>query len=97
MYLICAVICTVYLPLHFLCSVVSEMVIFLFVGLSLFDEAVHDWDTGLVLWTLLFAFLFRPIGKGRAAAYVHKLVVQCELTCVQYMYVCCKIIMYVAR
>lgn len=39
------------------------MVIFLFLGLSLYDPSLLEWDTGLVLWTLLFAAIFRPIGQ----------------------------------
>ena len=48
------------------CSTVSEMIIFMFLGLSLFDTAVLKWDTGLVLWTILFAIIFRPIGNPLA-------------------------------
>ena len=36
----------------------------MFLGLSLFDASVLKWNTGLVLWTLLFAFIFRPIGPS---------------------------------
>jgi len=54
-------ICIIYF-FFFLCSIVSEMVIFLFLGLSLYDPSQLEWDTGLVLWTLLFAAVFRPIG-----------------------------------
>ncbi len=43
-------------------SNVSEMVIFLFLGISLYDVTVHHWDWGLVLWTLFFAIIIRPIG-----------------------------------
>ena len=39
------------------------MVIFLFLGLSLYNAELLEWDTGLVLWTILFATIFRPIGK----------------------------------
>jgi len=55
--------CIIYI--YFLsCSIVSEMVIFLFLGLSLYDPSQLEWDTGLVLWTLLFAAVFRPIGMA---------------------------------
>ena len=70
-YIICIFLCTEVLfflteVVSFLpaCSIVSEMVIFLFLGISLFDNAVHKWDTGLVLFTLLFAAIFRPIGMN---------------------------------
>ena len=52
--------------IFFICfyfSVLSEMIIFLYLGLVLFDVSVHNWDTGLILWTILFATIFRPIGK----------------------------------
>jgi sodium/hydrogen exchanger 3 len=43
-------------------SNVAEMVIFLFLGISLYDVTVHNWDTGLVIWTIVLVLLFRPIG-----------------------------------
>lgn len=51
------------LPLPYTSSNVAEMVIFLFLGYSLYDVTVHNWDTGLVLWTLVLVLLFRPIGR----------------------------------
>ena len=38
--------------------------IFLFLGLSLYNTNLLEWDTGLVLFTLLFAAVFRPIGEA---------------------------------
>ena len=60
-----SVTCSDYVYMYFthICSSVSEAVIFLFLGISLYDVAVQNWDTGLVLWTLVFALIFRPIGK----------------------------------
>ena len=49
--------------IYFYFSVVTEMIIFLYLGLILFDVSVHNWDTGLICWTILFATIFRPIGK----------------------------------
>ena len=44
-------------------SNVSEMIIFLFLGVSLYDHTVQNWDWGLSLWTVFFSFIYRPIGK----------------------------------
>ncbi|XP_064395116.1 sodium/hydrogen exchanger 2-like isoform X2 [Halichondria panicea] len=43
-------------------SNVSEMIIFLFLGLSLYESDQQNWDWGLSLFSLLFALLYRPIG-----------------------------------
>ena len=51
------------MQLFFLSSNVSEMIIFLFLGVSLYDHSVQNWDWGLSLWTVFFSFLYRPIGK----------------------------------
>ena len=91
--MICTLPCASFLVavamLPWACRVLSEMVIFLFLGLSLFDTEVHAWDTGLVLWTLLFALFFRPIGKAAAAgkpvefSWTIKRVVQYMSVCMQ--------------
>ena len=39
------------------------MIIFLYLGIALYDDHFHSWDTGLVLSTIFFALVFRPIGK----------------------------------
>ena len=39
------------------------MIIFLFLGISIYDTTVHNWDTGLVIFTVVLVLLFRPIGK----------------------------------
>ena len=44
-------------------SVLAEMIIFLYLGIALYDDHFHSWDTGLVLSTIFFALVFRPIGK----------------------------------
>jgi NhaP-type Na+/H+ or K+/H+ antiporter len=45
-------------------SNVAEMIIFLFLGISLYDSTVHNWDTGLVIWTIVLVLVFRPIGEA---------------------------------
>ena len=44
-------------------SNVSEMMIFLFLGASLYNHTVQNWDWGLSLFTVIFSFIYRPIGK----------------------------------
>jgi len=44
------------------------MIIFLFLGVSLYDTSVHKWDYGLSLWTIVFTALFRPIGEWGSGA-----------------------------
>ncbi|XP_019854262.1 PREDICTED: sodium/hydrogen exchanger 3-like isoform X2 [Amphimedon queenslandica] len=43
-------------------NVLAEMVIFLYLGIALYDDHFHSWDTGLVLWTIVLTLIFRPIG-----------------------------------
>jgi NhaP-type Na+/H+ or K+/H+ antiporter len=41
------------------------MVIFLFLGISLYDVDLHDFaslDYALIAWTVFFAIIFRPLG-----------------------------------
>ncbi|XP_048461555.1 sodium/hydrogen exchanger 5-like isoform X2 [Rhincodon typus] len=40
----------------------SETIIFMLLGISAVDTSKWTWDTGLVLFTLLFIFVFRAIG-----------------------------------
>ncbi|XP_067905664.1 sodium/hydrogen exchanger 5 isoform X2 [Heterodontus francisci] len=40
----------------------SETIIFMLLGISAVDTSKWTWDTGLVLFTLLFTFAFRAIG-----------------------------------
>ncbi|MBN3299352.1 SL9A5 protein, partial [Amia calva] len=41
---------------------ISETIIFIFLGISAVDRSKWAWDTGLVLSTLIFIFVFRAVG-----------------------------------
>lgn len=41
----------------------SETIIFVFLGISAVDKALWVWNTGFVLLTLLFIFVYRFIGE----------------------------------
>eukprot|EP00062_Callorhinchus_milii_P021446 gi/632978239/ref/XP_007905796.1/ PREDICTED: sodium/hydrogen exchanger 5 [Callorhinchus milii] len=40
----------------------SETIIFMLLGISAVDTSIWTWDSGLVLFTLLFTFVFRALG-----------------------------------
>lgn len=41
----------------------SETIIFMFLGISAVDKGLWVWNTGFVLLTLLFIFVYRFIGE----------------------------------
>ena len=41
----------------------SETIIFVFLGISAIDKQLWVWNTGFILLTLLFIFVYRFIGK----------------------------------
>lgn len=41
----------------------SETIIFVFLGISAIDKAIWVWNTGFILLTLLFIFVYRFIGE----------------------------------
>lgn len=41
----------------------SETIVFVFLGISAIDKAIWVWNTGFILLTLLFIFVYRIIGK----------------------------------
>lgn len=41
----------------------SETIIFVFLGISAIDKALWVWNTGFILLTLLFIFVYRIIGE----------------------------------
>lgn len=41
----------------------SETMIFVFLGISAVDKSIWVWNTGFILLTLLFIFVYRIIGK----------------------------------
>lgn len=46
----------------------SETIIFVFLGISAVDKAIWVWNTGFILLTLLFIFVYRFIGESSLAA-----------------------------
>ena len=44
-------------------STISDTTIFLILGMEAIGDLTHSWNTGFVLWTLLFCFVFRFISK----------------------------------
>ncbi|XP_041123532.1 sodium/hydrogen exchanger 5-like [Polyodon spathula] len=41
---------------------IAETIIFMFLGISAVDTSKWTWDSGLVLFTLVFVFVFRAVG-----------------------------------
>lgn len=41
----------------------SETIVFVFLGISAIDKAIWVWNTGFILLTLLFIFVYRIMGK----------------------------------
>lgn len=41
----------------------SETIVFVFLGISAIDKSIWVWNTGFILLTLLFIFVYRIIGK----------------------------------
>lgn len=41
----------------------SETMVFVFLGISAIDSSIWVWNTGFILLTLLFIFVYRIIGK----------------------------------
>ncbi|KAK1802503.1 hypothetical protein P4O66_021787 [Electrophorus voltai] len=41
---------------------IAETIIFIFLGISAVDKSKWAWDTGLIICTLIFIFVFRAIG-----------------------------------
>lgn len=41
----------------------SETMIFLFLGITAIDKEIWVWNTGFILLTLLFIFVYRIIGE----------------------------------
>lgn len=46
----------------------SETIIFVFLGISAVDKAIWVWNTGFILLTLLFIFVYRIIGEASPTA-----------------------------
>lgn len=46
----------------------SETIIFVFLGISAVDKAIWVWNTGFILLTLLFIFVYRFIGESCSSA-----------------------------
>lgn len=42
---------------------IAETIIFIFLGISAVDKSKWAWDTGLVVCTLIFIFVFRAMGE----------------------------------
>ena len=42
----------------------SETIIFLFLGISAIDKGIWVWNTGFILLTLLFIFVYRFMGES---------------------------------
>lgn len=45
----------------------SETIVFVFLGISAIDKSIWVWNTGFILLTLLFIFVYRIIGKTFAS------------------------------
>ena len=43
-------------------SNIAETLIFMVLGVALVSDFWESWNTGFVLWTLLFCLIYRPIG-----------------------------------
>lgn len=41
----------------------SETIVFVFLGISAIDKSIWVWNTGFILLTLLFIFVYRIIGE----------------------------------
>lgn len=42
---------------------IAETIIFIFLGISAVDKTKWAWDTGLIVCTLIFIFVFRAMGE----------------------------------
>lgn len=42
---------------------IAETIIFIFLGISAVDKSKWAWDTGLIVCTLIFIFVFRAMGE----------------------------------
>ncbi|MEQ2163077.1 Sodium/hydrogen exchanger 3 [Goodea atripinnis] len=47
----------------------SETIIFVFLGISAIDKTIWVWNTGFILLTLLFIFVYRFIGESFQLSY----------------------------
>lgn len=47
----------------------SETIVFVFLGISAIDKAIWVWNTGFILLTLLFIFVYRIIGESSAVSF----------------------------
>lgn len=43
----------------------SETMIFVFLGVTAIDKAIWVWNTGFIILTLIFVFIYRIIGKAQ--------------------------------